>query len=161
MMGLGDSSGEHRDSKSETRSVLGIDLNEIPSPSFVEASHDGPDTYAIVRSFHGEHPPVAGAAAGLPGEGWGSVCPVCGAPEVGEQVVVCDGCERGFHLVCVGMSDGQVGLPDEWVCSECVNSAVGSKRWPLGLRRRQGVRLLDINASPPSEGEGEELQDSR
>ena len=160
-MGLGDSSGEHRDSKSETRSVLGIDLNEIPSPSFVEVSHDVPDAYAVVRSFHGDRLPVVGAAAGLPGEGRDSVCAVCGAPEAREQVVVCDGCERGFHLVCVGMQGRQLGTPDEWVCGDCVRSAVGSKRWPLGLKRRQGVRLLDINASPPSEGEGEELLASR
>ncbi|CBI34941.3 unnamed protein product, partial [Vitis vinifera] len=156
-MGLGDSSGEYRDSKSETRSVLGIDLNEIPSSSFVEASHDVPDAYAVVRSFHGELSPAAGAAAGLPGEGWGSVCAVCGAPEVGAQVLVCDGCERGFHLVCVGMPGRQAGMLEEWVCGECVRSGVGSKRWPLGSKRR----LLDINASPPSEGEGEELPDSR
>lgn len=161
MMGLGDSSGEHRDTKPETRAVLGIDLNEIPSSSFAEASSDAHDAYAVVRSFHGELALPAGAAAGLPGEGRGSVCFVCGAPEAGTQGVVCDGCERGFHLSCVGMSGRLAGVTDEWLCLDCVKSGVGSKRWPLGLKRRQGVRLLDINASPPSEGEGEELQDSR
>lgn len=41
---------------------------------------------------------------------------------------------------------------DEWVCGECMCSGVKSKRWPLGVKSKQ---ILDINASPPSDGDGD------
>lgn len=75
------------------------------------------------------------------------------------HVVVCDGCERGFHLACTGMRGAHALNFEDWVCGDCFSSGVKSKRWPLGVKSKQ---LLDINASPPSDGDaygedGEEL----
>ncbi|KAG7981939.1 hypothetical protein I3843_04G023600 [Carya illinoinensis] len=169
-MELADSSGELKDhtysnsKPSEARSRLGIDLNEIPSPTLVETL---PDALDVVRAYHDNPPPPPGGPAGLPGEDDArdlGACAACGKPEVSGHVVVCDGCERGFHLRCAGMH----GLPalnlDEWVCTECESSGIKSKRWPLGVKSKC---ILDMNASPPSDiegdcdGEGMEVLDSR
>ncbi|KAF7819608.1 methyl-CpG-binding domain-containing protein 9 [Senna tora] len=140
----------------DSRSVLQIDLNKIPSPSSVETL---PDSIDIVRTYHENPAPPPGGPAGIPSDVSGSACGACGRPEVRGRMVVCDGCERGFHLGCAETRARQDVSPDEWVCGDCVSGGVKSKRWPLGVRSKQ---LLDMNASPPSDfdGEGsEELQD--
>ncbi|XP_073001033.1 methyl-CpG-binding domain-containing protein 9 [Typha latifolia] len=47
---------------------------------------------------------------------------------------------------------------EDWLCPECEANGLPTKRWSLGA-----ARLLDINALPPSEGEGdcEELRSNR
>ncbi|KAL2897053.1 Methyl-CpG-binding domain-containing protein 9 [Bienertia sinuspersici] len=42
----------------------------------------------------------------------------------------------------------------DWVCA---SEGVSSRRWRLGRKDEGGVRLLDMNASPPSDGDGEAL----
>ncbi|GKV07676.1 hypothetical protein SLEP1_g19422 [Rubroshorea leprosula] len=146
-MELNDSS----DSKPETRSPLGIDLNEIPSSSFAETLPDEPDSLEVVRAFHDNPDPAPGEPARVPGEP--AECGACGGSEAAAagRVVVCDGCERGFHLACTGIPGLQ--WTQEWVCAECVSRGERSKRWPLGLKAKK--RILDINASPPSDGDGD------
>ncbi|XP_050382693.1 methyl-CpG-binding domain-containing protein 9 isoform X2 [Argentina anserina] len=138
---------ELRDSE-RTGAGLDIDLNErIPSPETL------PDSVDVVRYYHDNPSPPPGGPAGVPGgAGRGSACASCGKPEVRGHVVVCDGCERGFHLACAGMRGRQAVNLDEWVCGECMCGGVRSKRWPLGVKSKQ---ILDINASPPSDGDGE------
>lgn len=131
-----------------SRSPLGIDLNEIPSTSTSSPPENSLD---VVLSFHENPDPAPGMAAGLRAEG--SMCGACGKPEVRGQVVVCDGCERGFHLGCAGR---QAINSAEWLCGECLSGGVKSKRWPLGVKR-----ILDINASPPSDAEDELLSNLR
>lgn len=157
-MELTDSSDELRDRHNskpklpEARSGLGIDLNEIPSPPLVETL---PDSLDVVQNYHDNPPPPPGGPAGLPGDddarGLGA-CVACGKPEVRGNVVVCDACERAFHLVCAGMRGHQTFNSDEWVCTECESSGVKSKRWPLGVKSK---RILDMNASPPSDVDGD------
>lgn len=156
-----------------TRSPLGIDLNEIPSsssssPPSVLPEHNQseqldldqyePDSLDVVRSFHQNPDPAPGVPAGLPGEekGSSSVCGACGKPEMPGYAVVCDGCERGFHLGCAGMRGRQAVNLMEWLCGECVSLGVKSKRWPLGVKSK---RILDINASPPSDGDVEPTEE--
>ncbi|KAK6267385.1 hypothetical protein QUC31_018222 [Theobroma cacao] len=155
---------DSNDSKPETRSPLGIDLNEIPSSSFNETLPDSdsaePDSFSIVRAIHENPDPALGEPAGVPVGKEEEPCGACGtaAAAGGGLVVVCDGCERGFHLACAGIS-GRLSAAEEWVCAECVSRGVRSKRWPLGLKAKK--RILDINASPPSDGDGdgEEVQE--
>ncbi|KAL4031265.1 hypothetical protein IC575_009541 [Cucumis melo] len=159
MMELADSSDEHpqlnhlpNPTDSTTRSAIGtgigIDLNEIPSPS--SFSETLSDSFDVVRTFHDNPPPSDGDPAHVPRGVRGSVCGLCGQPEVRGHVVVCDGCERGFHLACTGMRGGHALNFEDWVCGECFTTGVKSKRWPLGVKSKQ---LLDINASPPSDGD--------
>lgn len=151
---------EVAESKHETRSPLGIDLNEIPSSSFSETlSHpdhaDDPDSFEIVRAIHDCSDSAAAAepAGAVPlhlrGEG---TCAACGSPEAAAPpVLVCDACERGFHCACAGFSAGRLG--EEWLCAQCVARGDRSKRWPLGMKSKR--RILDINASPPSDGDAD------
>ncbi|CAK9157482.1 unnamed protein product, partial [Ilex paraguariensis] len=144
-----------------TVSILGIDLNEVPSSSSFESLSR--DAISVVRTFHGELTPPAGVAAELPDISFSTSCSSCHFKEVPGQVVVCDGCERGFHLACAGMRGEQAEIINEWMCRECVSNNVQSNRWPLGwkTKRKSGrVRLLDINALPYSDGEAEGNEDS-
>ena len=155
---------DSNDSKPETRSPLGIDLNEIPSYSFSETLPDSdsaePDSFSVVRAIHENLDPALGDPARVPVGKEEEPCGACGtsAAAGGGRLVVCDGCERGFHLACAGVS-GRLSAGEEWVCGECVDGGVRSKRWPLGLKAKK--RILDINASPPSDGDGdsEEMQE--
>lgn len=182
MMELNDSSDELsrvRDQSKHSEEArsglgLGIDLNEIPSPSLAETL---PDSFDVVRAYHDNPLPAPGGPAELPGnendsasndnanDARGSgTCAACGGPEVKGHVVVCDGCERGFHIGCAGTRAGrQVLSHDEWVCTDCEGGGVKSKRWPLGVKSK---RILDINSSPPSDADADgdgsmELSDSR
>ncbi|XVF60333.1 hypothetical protein PTKIN_Ptkin08bG0036600 [Pterospermum kingtungense] len=158
---------DSNDSKPETRSPLGIDLNEIPSSSFSETLPDSdsvePDSFSIVRAIHENPDPAPGEPAGVPIGKEEEKCGACGKPAAAEgggggRLVVCDGCERGFHLECAGIS-GRLSTAEEWVCGACIGRGVRSKRWPLGLKAKR--RILDINASPPSDGDvdSEEIQE--
>ncbi|XP_059670168.1 methyl-CpG-binding domain-containing protein 9 [Cornus florida] len=144
---------ELADSKPEqpTRSSLAIDLNEIPSSSSSETLPSDA-AFDFVRAYHDHPTPPAGAPAEIPGDSHGSSCGACGRPEVVGKTVVCDGCERGFHLGCSGLVGREAVALDEWLCGECVSSGVSSSRWPLGSKKR---RIMNINASPPNDGEDE------
>ncbi|OIW12406.1 hypothetical protein TanjilG_04155 [Lupinus angustifolius] len=137
----------------DSHSGLGIDLNEIPSPSTFETLQE---TIEIVRAFHDNPGPPPEGPALLP-RGL-TVCAACGKHGCsGVHAIVCDGCDRGFHVSCVGVhGDGR--RIDEWLCADCVAGGVKSKLWPLGVKSKQ---LLDINASPPREADCQELQDLR
>lgn len=117
-----------------SRSPLGIDLNEIPSGSTSSSETT-------------------------------SLCGACGvAAEAEGDVVVCDACERGFHLECAGIlmccHQQQQQQPYhhnllEWVCADCVKNGAKSKLWPLGRKKR----ILDMNASPPSDVDADATDD--
>ncbi|KAK7271687.1 hypothetical protein RJT34_27787 [Clitoria ternatea] len=158
----------HHHPLQDTRAGLVIDLNEIPSPSssFAETLPDS-SAVDIVRAYHENPAPPPGGPAALPRGP--SPCAACaksesrsGGGSSGSQLIVCDACERCFHLSCAGIRGRQVASFSEWVCGECIVAGVRSKRWPLGVKSRQ---LLDINASPPSDADGEgsceESQDVR
>lgn len=129
-------------------SHLEIDLNEIPSPS------PDSDPFDVVRSFQdAPEPPAEPAAEPVVARGGpAAACVACGEPEGGGgHVVVCDGCERGFHVACAGLARQGMDA-EEWVCRECVDRGVKSRRWPLGFKSNRR-RFLDMNASPPSDGD--------
>ncbi|XP_017439610.2 methyl-CpG-binding domain-containing protein 9 isoform X1 [Vigna angularis] len=151
---------QHNNHHQDARSGLGIDLNEIPSPSSLFAETLPDSVTDVVRTYHENPGPPPGAPAALPSGGL-APCAACSKPcpaAAGSHhhLVVCDGCERGFHLACAGIRGGgrQAASLEEWVCGECVASGVKSKRWPLGVKQ-----LLDINAPPPSEAEAEGVGD--
>ncbi|CAH2055365.1 unnamed protein product [Thlaspi arvense] len=153
--------------KEDNRSFLGIDLNEIPTGATLgggcTGGHDDDGEYEpveVVRSIHDNPDPAPGAPAEVPGPDREAACGACGRPESMELVVVCDACERGFHLCCA--NDGVEAAPSaDWMCSDCVTGGERSKLWPLGVKSKL---ILDMNASPPSDAEGyggEETSDSR
>ena len=134
---------ESRHSVEETRSGigielgLGIDLNEIPSPSLHETLHD---LFEVIRNFHDNPSPLLGGPAKLAGAendaGTDNINHVCCSPgasgacsglEVKGQVVICEGCEHCFHIGCIKARVGcQVLSHDEWICMECECNGVKS-----------------------------------
>ncbi|XP_077223126.1 methyl-CpG-binding domain-containing protein 9-like [Tasmannia lanceolata] len=139
--------------------ILSIDLNEIPSPPLETAS----TALEFVLKYQSNPFPASGPPAEFPGDvGFAGIlpCGLCGLytrPESIAGTLICDGCERGFHLYCLRVGRGQVGPLEDWVCEDCVKNGTGSNRWELGTagQKRGSVRLLDINALPPCDGEGE------
>ncbi|XP_031480656.1 methyl-CpG-binding domain-containing protein 9 isoform X1 [Nymphaea colorata] len=138
---------------------LCIDLNEMPETV-------PPDAYNVVKRLHENVAPATGAPAEHPGEtGVGEVlaCGLCGRPETRGSTLVCDGCERGFHLSCLRMRHRRAVELEDWLCGECEEAGDGILRWGLGAvsasgeRRKSGggVRLLDINALPPNDSESD------
>ncbi|KAL5723686.1 Methyl-CpG-binding domain-containing protein 9 [Ranunculus cassubicifolius] len=153
-----------------TRSfVFEIDLNEIPSsPSSDNVCSPVREAYQAVRNCLGSPKQAAGPPAELPTESRNGSC-VCGRVEARGGVLVCDGCERWFHISCAGMRARQAVVLEDWTCGGCLKEGGGSKRWPLGFvgstsnsAKGNGVRLLDINALPPSDDfEGEASEESQ
>ncbi|KMS95784.1 hypothetical protein BVRB_005110 [Beta vulgaris subsp. vulgaris] len=155
------SSQHHHLHNHNHRSVLAIDLNEIPSPSETLLSPIS-STFilsptSLVRSIHDNPNLPEGPPAEIPDEV--SPCGGCAGalPHLISDRLVCDGCERGFHFECTGLLPASSLLREDWVCRCCTAAGVSSKRWRLGRKEDRGVRLLDMNASPPSDGDGEAL----
>lgn len=109
--------------------------------------------------FHGAVTPARGLPAEFPGEAGFSMpplaCGYCSRPELPGATMVCDGCERGFHLGCVVSPSLWHQRIDEWVCPECQSAGVPARRWSLAGGANP---MLDMNAPPPSEAEGSEQQ---
>ncbi|KAI3988721.1 hypothetical protein MKX01_001493 [Papaver californicum] len=167
--------------------VFEIDLNEIPySSSSTERHHEDPsifttttcsppllDANEVVRSVHGNPRLPFRPPSDLPADVRGVPC-VCGRAEARGGVLVCDGCDRWFHLSCCSMRSRQAIVLEDWICSSCLGNGVGTKRWNLGCvsntvtvaippppatNKRTAVRpLLDINASPPRDEDVEEFE---
>ncbi|KAI3991657.1 hypothetical protein MKX01_038055 [Papaver californicum] len=167
--------------------VFEIDLNEIPySSSSTEPHHEDPsifttttcsppllDANEVVRSVHGNPRLPFRPPSDLPADVRGVPC-VCGRAEARGGVLVCDGCDRWFHLSCCSMRSRQAIVLEDWICSSCLGNGVGTKRWNLGCvsntvtvaippppatTKRTAVRpLLDINASPPRDEDVEEFE---
>lgn len=117
-----------------------IDLNETPVASPRETPGDSNDVVETVRAFSAETKQAE--------------CGACGLEEEVGAVVRCGGCKRGFHLSCLGSRGRQAIKLEGWLCSECMSNGGSDKR----LRVENGGRgLLDINAPPPREVEGEEI----
>ncbi|KAK1269661.1 Methyl-CpG-binding domain-containing protein 9 [Acorus gramineus] len=140
-----------------------IDLNEVPSPPSIEPSPSpvALDALTVVRRSLPPVPFPPGRPAdhpGQPGFGLPLPCGSCGQPETRGYTLVCDGCEQGFHVLCViGGGGGGARPTEDWLCGPCLRSGERNKRWPLGAHRTKGgVRLLDMNALPAeADGEGD------
>ncbi|KAJ1850354.1 hypothetical protein LPJ57_008162, partial [Coemansia sp. RSA 486] len=68
----------------------------------------------------------AAAAAAAPVSATGSViperCEVCRSGENDEKMLICDGCDRGFHMYCLNPPLNAIPNND-WYCDSCVLSA--------------------------------------
>ncbi|XP_057523445.1 methyl-CpG-binding domain-containing protein 9 isoform X2 [Amaranthus tricolor] len=146
------------------RSVLVIDLNQVPSPSeTLPSPSSSSSTFilsptSLVRSIHDNPNLPEGLPAEIPNGVDVLPCAVCGCSSAFDSDrLVCDGCERGFHFSCTGFPLPSTVKPEDWLCRFCVADGVSSNRWQLGRKEDRAVRLIDMNASPPSDGDGEAL----
>ncbi|XP_027716009.1 PHD and RING finger domain-containing protein 1 isoform X1 [Vombatus ursinus] len=49
-------------------------------------------------------------------------CEVCGRSDQEDRLLLCDGCDAGYHMECLNPSLSEVPV-DEWFCPECVATA--------------------------------------
>ncbi|XP_056657019.1 PHD and RING finger domain-containing protein 1 isoform X3 [Monodelphis domestica] len=49
-------------------------------------------------------------------------CEVCGRSDREDRLLLCDGCDAGYHMECLNPSLSEVPV-DEWFCPECVATA--------------------------------------
>ena len=54
----------------------------------------------------------------------GVCCVVCGSPEDDDKMILCDGCDKGFHLFCLRPQLAAVPVSESWFCSDCVVETV-------------------------------------
>ena len=63
------------------------------------------------------HPELAQVAADMP-------CEVCGMPDEEHIMLLCDGCNSGWHIYC--LEPPLEDVPDgEWLCPRCTSSGIG------------------------------------
>lgn len=120
------------------RSRYSFDLNEIPLPSprhrTIYEASDAPSS-----SAEAPHPACGGGGA-----------------EVETPAVVCGGCSTR----CLDAGQLEAVRAVQWLCTKCTGNGNGGSSGRVPERNR----LLDINAMPPSDEEGdgsEQLQNSR
>eukprot|EP00884_Botryococcus_braunii_P023215 jgi/Botrbrau1/9578/Bobra.106_2s0004.2 len=64
-------------------------------------------------------------------------CMVCDRGDDEDSMLLCDGCERGFHTWCVNLA----GVPEgDWFCDECLRGAAGHPRGTRTTRGRPRLR---------------------
>ncbi|KIZ07729.1 Alternative oxidase 4 [Monoraphidium neglectum] len=64
-------------------------------------------------------------------------CQLCGADDNDEQLLLCDGCDRGYHTFCLGLHEIPTG---EWFCTECTRARARARGRDVRAvaSRRQG-----------------------
>ncbi|TXT11157.1 hypothetical protein VHUM_01908 [Vanrija humicola] len=50
----------------------------------------------------------------------GEVCEICGLGNHASKILLCDGCDRGFHTYCLDPPLASVPANDEWFCTACL-----------------------------------------
>ncbi|KAF8066379.1 PHD and RING finger domain-containing protein [Scenedesmus sp. PABB004] len=69
-------------------------------------------------------------------------CAVCGGDEDEEQLLICDGCDQGYHTYCVNCSTVPL---DDWFCPDCVAQFV---------REREAAEAADAARRARARGAG-------
>ncbi|WVW78729.1 hypothetical protein I302_100689 [Kwoniella bestiolae CBS 10118] len=52
----------------------------------------------------------------------GDVCEICRYGHTAEKILLCDGCDRGFHTYCLDPPLSSVPTNEEWFCTSCLLS---------------------------------------
>lgn len=88
---------------------------------------------AAVMEVYGNQKEVVGQAADFPGTIGVGRCHVCEKPETPKHTIVCDRCQRGYHLSCVNLKPKRAtDIENEhWQCESC-GPELGWEYWPLG-----------------------------
>lgn len=86
------------------------------------------------------------AADDTPWAGTEVACEVCLDCRHEEILMLCDGCDRGFHTLCIGLVD----VPDlvEWFCDKCVAGKSPAER----KAQERAVRLVSSVPDIATEG---------
>jgi cohesin loading factor subunit SCC2 len=81
-------------------------------------------------------------------EGENAQC-ICNGGYNGNFMLDCDQCHRWFHGKCVGVSETEEELPEEWFCDSCrLSNAVAEQRQRI-------TRLLELPEDGDGDGDGD------
>eukprot|EP00798_Chlamydomonas_sp_ICE-L_P020174 gene20174-26910_t len=102
------------------------------------AAHDEAteDTYSLLN-------PVEGT---LDEDAWlkDICCEICGSNEADEDMLLCDGCEAGYHSLCLGLP----GIPDgDWFCACCQGKQIPANH---DTQAAADVSISQNNRSDPT-----------
>jgi hypothetical protein len=71
----------------------------------------------------------------------GTACEACGSEEAA-QMLLCDGCNRGYHMYCLPVKLSAVPKGN-WYCPVCTRSATAAANWRTALSPGYAVRARD------------------
>ncbi len=73
-------------------------------------------------------------------------CQLCHSGDDEDSLLLCDGCDKGYHMYCFKPSITQV--PDgDWYCFECINKATGIRHC-LVCGKQDGKHLVPCTSCP-------------
>ncbi|KAI8149987.1 PLU-1-like protein-domain-containing protein [Fennellomyces sp. T-0311] len=81
-----------------------------------------PSAFKNNSSSH-THVTYTADAASSPSNG-GQACEICSSGENEEEILLCDGCDRGYHMYCLTPALNAVPKSD-WYCFKCLTAAGG------------------------------------
>jgi hypothetical protein len=73
----------------------------------------------------------------------GQACRVCSFSDRADVMLVCDGCQQGYHLDCLDPPLEAVPDDDIWCCSECIGHGITPATLEELLRRDQRLQGVD------------------
>ncbi|KAG7298923.1 hypothetical protein JYU34_017381 [Plutella xylostella] len=53
-----------------------------------------------------------------------TICEICGSSDSEETMLLCDGCDLGYHMACLTPPLDQIPI-DQWFCPDCAGDAAG------------------------------------
>lgn len=73
-------------------------------------------------------------------------CQLCHAGDDEDSLLLCDGCDKGYHMYC--FRPRMTAVPDgDWYCFECINKATGIKHC-LVCGKQDGKHLVPCTSCP-------------
>ncbi|KAF5332034.1 hypothetical protein D9758_014588 [Tetrapyrgos nigripes] len=93
-------------------------------------------------------------------------CEICGKLDKGTEMLLCDGCDLGFHMFCLDPPLTSVPA-DEWYCHPCLTSTGGDFGFDEGEEhslssfqaRDKEFRQTWFRSHPPPSGKGKKTDD--
>ena len=73
-------------------------------------------------------------------------CQLCHSGDDEDSLLLCDGCDKGYHMYCFKPSMTKVPEGD-WYCFECINKATGARHC-LVCGKQDGKHLVPCTSCP-------------
>nr|XP_018265761.1 uncharacterized protein I303_02134 [Kwoniella dejecticola CBS 10117]OBR87919.1 hypothetical protein I303_02134 [Kwoniella dejecticola CBS 10117] len=93
---------------------------KIKVPGFSTASKDGSESELSDADSSSDGSPRGKVST--PEYKKGDICEICRFGHAAEKILLCDGCDRGFHTYCLNPPLASVPTNEEWFCTSCLLS---------------------------------------
>ncbi|KAL3677194.1 hypothetical protein R1sor_027142 [Riccia sorocarpa] len=108
----------------DNESATGIELASAQGGETDAQEEEKTAALEAVLEVHGVCSQAHGGPAAFPGEAGQDIgdhphsCACCMKPEILKLTLICDNCDRAFHLTCLNLDFRSTGL-DDWLCNSC------------------------------------------